>query len=175
MCNRLGCIVLSLLLVTVVAGCGGKKPEEEMRSAQNALQRAREAEAPQWASQTYTNAQASFDKGQSLVQQRKNDEAREAFLEAERLADQSIDEAEAAIAQAEEKAAESEAMAEPVDEKPAEKRTHTVVKGECLWYIAGYGDVYGDPYQWSRLYNANSGVIADPDLIYPGQELAVVR
>ncbi len=171
--NSSGCLVLSLFLVTVVAGCGGKKPEEEMLSARNALQRAQEAEAPQWASETYADAQASFDEGRRLMQQRKNDEAREAFLESARLADQAIQEAGNAIAQAEQP--DPEPIAEPADEHPREKRTHTVIEGECLWYIAAYNDVYGDPYQWSKLYNANSGAISDPDLIYPGQELTVAR
>ncbi|MBD3243072.1 MAG: LysM peptidoglycan-binding domain-containing protein [Chitinivibrionales bacterium] len=86
-----------------------------------------------------------------------------------------MQEAQAAIAQAQAEAAQAEAAAEPAEEEPAEKRTHRVAKGECLWYIAGYSDVYGDPYQWSKLYDANRRAITNPDLIYPGQELVVVR
>lgn len=53
--------------------------------------------------------------------------------------------------------------------------THTVVKGECLWYIAGYEHVYGDPTKWPLIYRANRDKIKDPDLIYPGQVLKIPR
>ncbi|MCD6327563.1 LysM peptidoglycan-binding domain-containing protein [bacterium] len=48
-------------------------------------------------------------------------------------------------------------------------RTHTVVRGECLWVIAEYDGVYGDPFLWPLLYSANRSQIKDPDLIFPGQ------
>lgn len=57
-------------------------------------------------------------------------------------------------------------------EKPA---THVVKKGECLWYIAGYEEIYGNPLKWPLIYKANKDKIKDPDLIYPGQALAIPR
>ena len=42
---------------------------------------------------------------------------------------------------------------------------------DCLWNIAGYSWVYGDPYMWPELYEANKSKIPDPnnpDLIEPG-------
>ncbi len=57
-------------------------------------------------------------------------------------------------------------------ERPA---THVVKKGECLWYIAGYEDIYGNPLKWPLIYKANKDKIKDPDLIYPGQVLAIPR
>ena len=50
---------------------------------------------------------------------------------------------------------------------------HVVVEGECLWMIAGQH--YGHPYyyKWPLIYNANKGLIKDPDLIYPGWVLTV--
>ena len=42
---------------------------------------------------------------------------------------------------------------------------------DCLWNIAGYSWVYGDPWRWRDLYNANRSRLPDPnnpDLIEPG-------
>jgi nucleoid-associated protein YgaU len=47
---------------------------------------------------------------------------------------------------------------------------------DCLWNIAGYDFVYGDPYQWRRLYEANRDTFPDPDnpdWIEPGQILRI--
>ncbi|MFH1038490.1 MAG: LysM peptidoglycan-binding domain-containing protein [PVC group bacterium] len=57
-------------------------------------------------------------------------------------------------------------------EKPA---THRVVKGECLWFIAGYDRIYGNPLQWPLIYKANTDKIKNPDLIYPGQVFIIPR
>ena len=54
----------------------------------------------------------------------------------------------------------------------AEPATIYVVKeGDCLNKIAGR--VYGDRSKWTVIYNNNRGTIKNPDLIYPGQELAI--
>lgn len=50
-------------------------------------------------------------------------------------------------------------------------RTHTVVKGDNLWTIAKY--YYGDGSLYSKIYDANRGTIANPDLIYVGQVLII--
>jgi nucleoid-associated protein YgaU len=47
---------------------------------------------------------------------------------------------------------------------------------DCLWRIAEYPFVYGDPLKWSLLYEANKKTFRDPanpDLIFPGQELQI--
>jgi nucleoid-associated protein YgaU len=47
---------------------------------------------------------------------------------------------------------------------------------DCLWRIAGFDFIYGDPYQWPRLYEANKDTFPDPDnphLIVPGQVLKI--
>jgi hypothetical protein len=46
---------------------------------------------------------------------------------------------------------------------------HTVVRGNTLWDLAR--SYYGDPFQWTRIYEANRDRIQNPDLIYPGQAL----
>jgi len=53
--------------------------------------------------------------------------------------------------------------------------SHTVTKGECLWWIAEYKHVYNDPFMWPLIYKANRGKIKNPDLIYPGQQFEVPR
>jgi hypothetical protein len=52
---------------------------------------------------------------------------------------------------------------------------HLVAKGEFLSKIAGYANVYGSPFQWQKLYEANKGFIEDPNLIYPYQTLKITR
>ncbi|MDH4200244.1 MAG: hypothetical protein OEV66_07700 [Spirochaetia bacterium] len=42
-------------------------------------------------------------------------------------------------------------------------------KRDCLWRIAEYKTIYGDPFKWTRIYKANKSQIKNPDLIYPGQ------
>jgi nucleoid-associated protein YgaU len=68
---------------------------------------------------------------------------------------------------------------EPLDVTPtkvSDKPTsHVVKKGECLWYIAGYEQIYGNPLKWPLIYKANKDKIKDPDLIYPGQVLVIPR
>lgn len=53
--------------------------------------------------------------------------------------------------------------------------THTVTKGECLWWIAEYKQVYNDPFMWPLIFKANRGQIDNPDLIYPGQQFEIPR
>ena len=46
---------------------------------------------------------------------------------------------------------------------------YTVVKGDCLWYIARRQEHYGNGFAWPVIYKANRDQIKDPDLIYPKQ------
>jgi len=50
------------------------------------------------------------------------------------------------------------------------------VEKDCLWNIAGYPWVYGDPWKWKVLYDANKDKMpepANPDLIEPGMVLDI--
>lgn len=62
-----------------------------------------------------------------------------------------------------------------VEEEVSFADRHTVRRGECLWWIAQYRDLYDDPFQWPIIYDANRNQIEDPDLIYPGQILSIPR
>lgn len=47
---------------------------------------------------------------------------------------------------------------------------------DCLWNIAGYSWVYGNPWRWRTLYDANRSKLPDPnnpDLIEPGMVLDI--
>lgn len=54
--------------------------------------------------------------------------------------------------------------------------SHTVKKGECLWWIAEYKQIYNDPFMWPLIYKANRAKIKkSPNLIYPKQVFDVPR
>lgn len=52
---------------------------------------------------------------------------------------------------------------------------HKVLPYETLETIAGYWEVYGDPAQWSRLYEANRDKVKDPFDIPPGTVITIPR
>ncbi|MCK4235563.1 MAG: hypothetical protein KAX38_00490, partial [Candidatus Krumholzibacteria bacterium] len=47
--------------------------------------------------------------------------------------------------------------------------------GECLWTLASYEDIYGDPLKWPRLWRGNSELIEDPEWVLAGWELKIPR
>jgi nucleoid-associated protein YgaU len=55
--------------------------------------------------------------------------------------------------------------------REAEGKTYVVRPGDTLWAIAQR--LYGDPYQYKRLFEANPRVLAAPEHIFPGQVLRV--
>ena len=75
-------------------------------------------------------------------------------------------------------AAEIQAVpaAAPVQEVKSEggfavDKRHTVTGGDTLWDLSG--KYYSDPYKWGKIYNANLGTVANPDRIYPREELII--
>ena len=60
-------------------------------------------------------------------------------------------------------------------ELQAARMTYNVVKGDSLWRIAGKSDVYGNPYEWPLIFKANTDKIKHADLIYPKQDLTVMK
>lgn len=60
-------------------------------------------------------------------------------------------------------------------EKEEVKEYYTVIKGDCLWKIAGKEEIYNDPFMWPIIYDANRAQIKDPNLIYPNQKFLIPR
>jgi nucleoid-associated protein YgaU len=60
---------------------------------------------------------------------------------------------------------------EPEPAPTSGARTYVVVSGDSLSKIAQKH--YGKASSWPRIYEANKGIIKDPNLIYPGQELRI--
>ena len=60
-----------------------------------------------------------------------------------------------------------------VTETSTETVYHTVVPGDTLCDIAKI--YYNDNFEWPTIYDANSGQIADPHWIYPGQVLIIQK
>jgi nucleoid-associated protein YgaU len=52
---------------------------------------------------------------------------------------------------------------------------YTVVRGDYLWKISGKQEIYGNPYQWMRIFSFNREMIKDADLIYPDQTFKIHR
>jgi hypothetical protein len=50
-------------------------------------------------------------------------------------------------------------------------RTHTVVDDDTLWDLAQR--YFSDPFQWRTIWNANRGVVEDPNWIYPDEVLTI--
>lgn len=72
---------------------------------------------------------------------------------------------EAEVARLEKEIAELEAL----------PTTWTVQKGEFLYKISGYDQIYSDPVKWPRIWRANRDKIEDPHLIFPGWVLTIPR
>lgn len=50
---------------------------------------------------------------------------------------------------------------------------HTVKSGETLGKIAKH--YYGDPMKYKQIFQANSNILKNPDLIHPDQELVIPK
>lgn len=44
---------------------------------------------------------------------------------------------------------------------------------DCLWNISGRAEIYGDPFQWPKIWQANTDKIKNPDIIQPGWVLTI--
>ncbi len=70
-------------------------------------------------------------------------------------------------------AAEVEAATEAADnaEPETDVRTYTVQSGDTLWKIAE--QMYGNGSKYMKIFEANTGLLENPDRIFPGQELVI--
>lgn len=53
--------------------------------------------------------------------------------------------------------------------------SYTVKQDDNLWCIAGFDEVYGDPFDWPIIFSHNRAQIKDADLIYAGQVFNIPR
>lgn len=58
---------------------------------------------------------------------------------------------------------------DPSLESTAAAGSYTVKSGDCLWNIAR--DIYGDGAKWQVIYNANAGILSNPNVLRTGQVL----
>jgi nucleoid-associated protein YgaU len=141
-----------------------KNAESAIADAKEAINSAKEAEAEKY-------APLKLKEAEDLLTQ-----AEEALGKAEYHS--AIDLANQSAAAARE--AKRIALAKKEEElKKLEKPTHhIVVKGECFWIIAGYEEIYGNPFMWPKLYRANKHILRQPDnphLIHPEQKFVIPR
>jgi len=166
---------VAVCLAIVVSGCD--KPTAEMKRAEAAIEDAKKAGAAEYAADKLASAEDKLDGGVSEMNNWQYKQARASFEEAYRLA---LEAKEIALA------AQGTEPPPPVyiPPPPPGAETHTVVKGECLWWIAEYREVYGDPFQWPLIYDANRDEIDstanahgfhsnEQDWIFPGQQFNI--
>jgi nucleoid-associated protein YgaU len=152
------------------------------RSAQETYNLALQAVNSANAAGAYTFAEEQMRDAQMTLEEAKRAYDAGEYSTAKQLA-------EAALA----KAQKAEALAKQVEAEKATQVTqqaagmvdsggmkvtlteHVVIKGETLWWIAEYKQVYDDPFQWPLIYKANRSQIKDPDLIYPDQVFKIER
>lgn len=57
------------------------------------------------------------------------------------------------------------------EKKQTKQTTYVVKQGDTLWAIAKM--FYGDGSKYMAIYNANTNILSNPNLIYPGQKLII--
>ena len=65
---------------------------------------------------------------------------------------------------------------EVIEKTPVLPAQYVVTTGDTLWDIAGKPEIYGNPWQWRRIYEANRGKMPQPNnphLIHPGMILDI--
>ncbi|GAK56870.1 hypothetical protein U27_03834 [Candidatus Vecturithrix granuli] len=157
------------------------------QSAKNSYDRALEAVNAANRAGAYTYApQLMVDAQKTLEEAKKTYEAGD-YIAAQQLAETALAKAKQAEEEANRVAAEKSAemqtkaqqYAKEIPDPGATPRpyptNHIVIKGETLWWIAEYKQIYDDPFQWPLIYKANRSKIKDPDLIFPDQDFTIPR
>lgn len=73
------------------------------------------------------------------------------------------------------------ALAKDIKGLYREKKIETYTVGvwyktkDCLWNISGKETIYGDPMLWPKIWQANKGIVRNPDIIHPGDELKIPK
>ncbi len=160
-------LALSVGIFLIASGCAKKPPTQEIADAEAAIAAARDAGAEDYAPDEFRSAEELLAQARSEM----DDEA--TYREARTHAIQAKEKADIARELAISARAPKPAAAEA---RPGALPTyHIVKKGECLWWISEYEEIYNDPFQWPLIYKANRDQIKDPDLIRPEQNFDIPR
>jgi nucleoid-associated protein YgaU len=153
--------------------------QEMYNRALEAVNAANDAGAYTYADQLMMDAQRALEESRNLYNagdyassQQRAEAALVKAREAEAAARQARAAEEARISQ---QARDIQDMTDPGATPRPYPTNHIVIKGESLWWIAEYKQIYNDPFQWPLIYKANRSKIKDPDLIYPGQDFRIMR
>lgn len=125
---------------------------------------AKQVQAPKYASELYQQAMTKKNESEALILKEKLEEADPLLDEGIELALEAIEAAKIKFEAQEKQVEVTKVMDFYVVRLIPNRR-------DCLWRIAEYDFVYGDPLKWEAIYEANSDKIKDPNLIYPGQKL----
>ncbi|MFQ3621236.1 MAG: hypothetical protein SNJ78_09885 [Spirochaetales bacterium] len=143
----------------------GQKAAQRRAEVQAAKARADQAEALKYATETYMEAQKAQSDAEMQFASRSYDLAWEQSGKAIELYLKSAEQAKAAAA---------------TPSVPTLPEFYVVrlipERRDCFWRIAEYDFVYGDPWKWRILYEANKHLLPDPnnpDLILPGTRLRI--
>ncbi len=167
-------IILAACICALTFGC--EKPIAEMKRAEEAIDKAKRSESALCSTAEISAAEKAYKEGLNMMDTFRYNSAKQRFEDAY---------SKATMVQN----ARCKRYPAPSFEGPAARRVrdrHTVVSGECLWYISEYSDIYGDPFQWPIIYDANRGEIdstahskghyyKEEDHIYPGQVFEIPR
>ncbi|MBN1898616.1 MAG: DUF4398 domain-containing protein [Spirochaetes bacterium] len=156
----------------------------KIEDAKTAIADAENQEAQKYAPEELANAKSSLLSAQNYYDQGNFDSALQSAEDSINFANSSIAKIEEAKKKEEEARLQREGeltAAETETEVPETKikgvykimKSYTVRliphRRDCLWRIAEYKFIYGNPWKWPVIYKANKEQIKDPDLIYPGQ------
>jgi nucleoid-associated protein YgaU len=145
-----------------------REAEDAIAAAKDAIAKADGAQASQYAPATYQQARAALDEALGLWKASACNfyKVRDAAKRSQDLAMRAKSEAEAEIARI--KAEEERKRLEAEAALRAKPLSYTVQKGDCLWKISAMEKIYGNPFLWPLIWDANRDLIKDhPDLIYP--------
>lgn len=67
----------------------------------------------------------------------------------------------------------SGSSSQALPEAEVQEKTYTVVEGDTLWKIADH--FYGDGSRFKVIFEANTHLLKNSDLIHPGQVLKIPR
>ena len=124
----------------------------------------------------YNGAKASLEEAQKLMQASACNyyKVREAADKAVTMANQAKAEADKDLMRIKaDQAAKSAAIEQALQSKPC---SYVVKKGDSLWRISAMDKIYGNPFLWPLIWDANRSLIKDhPDLIFPDWTFKINR